>query len=36
MEEYKLYNVERDRKLLKLKPRQLNIAVLSKLFHLLP
>ena len=36
MEEYKLYNVERDGKSLKLKPRQLNIAVLSKLFHLFP
>ena len=36
MEEYKLYNVERDGKSLKLKRRQLNIAVLSKLFHLFP
>ena len=36
MTEYKLYNVEWDGKLLKLKPRQLNIAVLSELFHLFP
>ena len=36
MEEYRLYNVERDGKSLKLKPRQLNVAVLSKLFYLFP
>ena len=36
MEEYKLYSVERDGKSLKLKSRQLNIAILSKLFHLFP
>lgn len=36
MEEYKLYNMERDGKSLKLNPRELNIAVLSKLFHLFP
>ena len=36
MEEYRLYNVERNEKSLKLKPRQLNVAVHSKLFYLLP
>ena len=36
MEEYSLYNVERDGKSLKLKPRQLNVSVVSKLFCLFP